>query len=50
MKTQHPIRSLCDAMAVSTSGYYDWVIQSTNCNYGLLLAFCHIYRLGNVRQ
>jgi len=25
MKTQHPIRSLCDAMAVSTSGYYDWV-------------------------
>jgi transposase InsO family protein len=25
MKTQHPIRSLCTAMEVSPSGYYDWV-------------------------
>ncbi len=24
MKTQHPIRSLCEALAVSPSGYYDW--------------------------
>lgn len=24
MKTQHPIRSLCTALEVSTSGYYDW--------------------------
>src|SRR4051794_10993980 len=25
MKTEHPIRSLCETFAVSTSGYYDWV-------------------------
>lgn len=25
MKTQHPIRSLCEALEVSPSGYYDWV-------------------------
>ena len=25
MKTEHPIRSLCEAFEVSTSGYYDWV-------------------------
>jgi putative transposase len=24
MKTEHPIRSLCEALAVSASGYYDW--------------------------
>jgi transposase InsO family protein len=24
MKTQHPIRSLCTVLDVSTSGYYDW--------------------------
>jgi putative transposase len=24
LKTQHPIRSLCEAFEVSTSGYYDW--------------------------
>lgn len=24
MKTQHPIRSLCQALEVSPSGYYDW--------------------------
>jgi putative transposase len=25
MKAQHPIRSLCDALEVSSSGYYGWV-------------------------
>lgn len=25
MKTQHPVRSLCEAFEVSTSGYYDWI-------------------------
>jgi putative transposase len=25
MKTEHPIRSMCEAFEVSTSGYYDWV-------------------------
>ena len=25
MKTEHPIRSLCEALEVSSSGYYDWV-------------------------
>jgi putative transposase len=25
MKTEHPIRSLCEALEVSASGYYDWV-------------------------
>src|SRR5580692_9120899 len=25
MKTAHPIRSLCEALEVSASGYYDWV-------------------------
>jgi putative transposase len=29
MKTQHPIRSLCDALEVSPSGYYDWVNRQT---------------------
>jgi putative transposase len=29
MKTEHPIRSLCEALAVSTSGYYDWCHRST---------------------
>jgi transposase InsO family protein len=24
MKTEHPIRSLCEALEVSSSGYYDW--------------------------
>lgn len=24
MKTEHPIRPLCEALEVSTSGYYDW--------------------------
>jgi putative transposase len=24
MKTEHPIRSLCEALEVSASGYYDW--------------------------
>ena len=28
MKTEHPIRSLCEAFEVSTSGYYDWVNRS----------------------
>ena len=25
MKTEHPVRSLCEALEVSSSGYYDWV-------------------------
>ena len=25
MKTEHPVRSLCEALEVSASGYYDWV-------------------------
>jgi transposase InsO family protein len=25
MKTEHPIRSLCEALEVSPSGYYDWL-------------------------
>jgi transposase InsO family protein len=29
MKTEHPIRSLCEAFEVSTSGYYDWVNRAT---------------------
>jgi putative transposase len=29
MKTEHPIRSLCAALAVSPSGYYDWVNRQT---------------------
>src|ERR1035441_2017518 len=29
MKTEHPIRSLCEALEVSTSGYYDWVNRQT---------------------
>src|ERR1035438_8875071 len=29
MKTQHPIRSLCQALEVSTSGYYDWRHRQT---------------------
>jgi transposase InsO family protein len=30
MKTEHSIRSLCEAFEVSTSGYYDWVSRSTH--------------------
>ena len=29
MKSQHPIRSLCQALEVSTSGYYDWRHRQT---------------------
>jgi transposase InsO family protein len=29
MKTQHPIRSLCEALEVSSSGYYDWFNRQT---------------------
>ena len=29
MKTQHPIRALCDALEVSSSGYYDWCRRQT---------------------
>jgi transposase InsO family protein len=29
MKAQHPIRVLCPALAVSASGYYDWVRRQT---------------------
>ena len=29
MKTQHPIRSLCQALEVSASGYYDWRHRQT---------------------
>ncbi len=29
MKTQHPIRSLCQALEVSPSGYYDWCHRQT---------------------
>jgi len=29
MKTQHPIRSLCQALEVSPSGYYDWRHRQT---------------------
>ena len=28
MKSEHPIRSMCEAFDVSTSGYYDWVKRS----------------------
>ena len=28
MKTQHPIRTMCEAFEVSTSGYYDWLSRS----------------------
>ena len=28
MKTEHPIRSMCEAFEVSTSGYYGWVNRS----------------------
>jgi putative transposase len=27
MKTEHPIRSLCEALEVSASGYYGWVLR-----------------------
>ena len=30
MKTEHPIRSLCEALEVSASGYYDWCFRQTN--------------------
>ena len=29
MKTEHPIRSLCEALEVSSSGYYDWSNRQT---------------------
>jgi putative transposase len=29
MKTQHPIGSLCQALEVSPSGYYDWCHRQT---------------------
>ena len=29
MKTEHPIRSLCEALEVSSSGYYDWFRRQT---------------------
>jgi transposase InsO family protein len=29
MKTEHPIRSLCEALEVSSSGYYDWSRRQT---------------------
>src|ERR1017187_9872072 len=29
MKTDHPIRLLCEALEVSTSGYYDWFNRQT---------------------
>lgn len=29
MKTEHPIRSLCAALEVSSSGYYDWAERQT---------------------
>ena len=29
MKTEHPIRSLCAVLEVSSSGYYDWVERQT---------------------
>ena len=29
MKTEHPVRSLCEAFEVSTSGYYDWANRQT---------------------
>jgi putative transposase len=29
MKTQHPIRYLCEALAVSPSGYYAWIHRQT---------------------
>src|ERR1022692_4817548 len=29
MKTEHPIRSLCEALEVSASGYYDWINRQT---------------------
>ena len=29
MKTEHPIRWLCEALEVSASGYYDWSNRQT---------------------
>ena len=29
MKTEHPIRSMCEALEVSASGYYDWSNRQT---------------------
>ena len=29
MKTEHPVRSLCAALEVSSSGYYDWFNRQT---------------------
>jgi transposase InsO family protein len=30
MKDQHPVCSLCEALEVSTSGYYDWLNRKSN--------------------
>jgi putative transposase len=30
MKTEYPIRSLCEALEVSASGYYDWCFRQAN--------------------
>ena len=30
MKTEHPIRPLCEALEVSASGYYDWHHRQTH--------------------
>ena len=30
MKIEHPIRSLCEALEVSASGYYDWCFRRAN--------------------
>jgi len=30
MKTEHPIRPLCEALEVSASGYYDWCFRQAN--------------------
>jgi putative transposase len=49
MKTEHPIRQLCEALEVSASGYYDWVNRQTqpspraceNARLALLLVQIH---------
>jgi transposase InsO family protein len=50
MKTQHPIRSLCQALEVSTSGYYDWRHRQTQPgpraleNAQLLVRIIHLHQ------
>jgi len=50
MKTEHPIRSLCEALEVSASGYYDWVNRQaqpsprTQENARLALLIVQIHR------